>query len=142
MNEKEIADPEIQGQKTQEDVPPTDNPSVRTIWWCSGLAVVAWGLHLFVSYSLVEWYCRNQETMSNASMKLLLHGLTLALGLVAVACTVVSRNYSSRLKREKGGSQKAGRAKFMASFSTVFCGSMVAIILVQGIPNWVVALCW
>lgn len=111
-----------------------------TIAWSLVLSAAAWALHLFISYSFVEWHCRNTEVMSHATAKVILHGLTGALFLVALACTVQCVRASRRAKHTDEQVRNRRRL-FMLRFSAMFSALLAVTIVVQGLPNVLVALC-
>lgn len=119
-------------------------PTARRLWagWLIGAA--AWGLHLFLSYGLVELYCRNQEIATAASIKFILHSLTGACFFLAAYGGWLAWRTDHRLHdhaSEEGGDPGIQRSRFMARSGIMFSAFLAIIILVQGMPNLVFEPC-
>lgn len=140
MSKNEIEDTAVHGQKTYE-ADPGSRAKLGAVGRRMALGVAAWALHLFVSYSLVEWHCRNLGTLSHGTTKLILNTLTVVLFVLAVVAAVGSKRHGDRYAKEDAlGAGK--RPQFMAQFSALLCGFLAVVILVQGIPNLMVGLCY
>lgn len=138
MNKNEHAEPAIQDPKTENlDARTEADPNRRLSRWCSGLSVAAWGLHLFVTYSLVEWHCRTLA-LEDITVKVILYAVTAVLFLVAAFCTMISR---TKVQKEEKQISKKKEGLFSLTFTTWLSGFLSAVILVQGLPVFLVSLC-
>lgn len=101
------------------------------LWGGWGLGILAWLLHLMVSYGVVGWYCREERGPDPRFISLVLNGLTMGCGLLAVAGIVLAgRNLRDARRTEAGR-----RSRFMAHSGFLMSLLFLAIILMQGVPN-------
>jgi hypothetical protein len=125
--------------------PPTDThvaPTTGRLWTLWGLPIGAWGAHLFISYGFVEWYCQHQQEISPTMAKLILHGLTLIMLMVAATGGYLAWRTRARLKRV-GARDSQGRqpGPFMLNSGVLLALLMTLIILVTGSANLVMPVC-
>lgn len=140
MSKNEIDDTASHGQTTYE-ADPGSRAKLGAVGRCMALGVAAWALHLFISYSLVEWHCQNLGTLSHGTTKILLNTLTVAFLVLAVVAALISKRYGDdSIKTDP--SETGKRPQFMARFSALLCGFLAVVILVQGLPNVMVGLCY
>lgn len=105
------------------------------LWAGWMVATVAWILHLSISYSLVEWYCRNSEVLEAQTVKMMLHAVTGLSFLLAVFGAWFAWRTRKRLRAEPGLSE------FMAGSGVWYSLFLAVVILVEGIPNMVIPTC-
>lgn len=127
-------------QQKTEDVKPLGTSRLWAGWF---IAITAWGLHLFLSYSLVEWYCRNTEAISGGNAKFLLHSLTALCFLLALYGGWLAWSSMRQLQNRKSGLDNTlfTRSRFMAKSGILLSLFLAVIILVQGLPNLVLPPC-
>lgn len=109
---------------------------VAALWvgFLGGPAV--WFLHLVVSYSLVRYVCFTGAMW-------LMH-LTTAVSLLAAGAVIwlAWRNWQQTGRPlDAGGGGMEGRSRFMALIGLLFAASSLLLIVVQGIPNFVLDPC-
>lgn len=114
-----------------------DRPSTLKLWSGLGVPVLAWGLHLFLSYGLVEWYCENVGYLEVSTVKWLLHALTVAA--LVLGLWGVWLNWRNRQQLKRG--TKGGRAMFMVNGGLILGPFLMVVIVVQGLPNLVLMPC-
>ena len=111
---------------------------VLALWGGWVLAILAWLLHLRVSYGAVGWYCREQRELSPVLVSVGLNLWTLVCALLAVAGILLAR----RNLRSVGAADDAGRrSRFMGWSGYLMSLFFLAVILVQGLPNLVLGPC-
>lgn len=112
----------------------------NVIAWSLALAMLAWLLHLFLSYSFVEWHYQNMDVISHSTAKRILHGLTAFLGLIALTCTAVCIRARRRM-HWASEPVRARRQRFMLRLVTLLSAFLGFAIAVQSLPNLLVDLC-
>lgn len=119
---------------------PSESPqlSLTRLWsfWFS--AVAAWAVQLFVSYSLVEWYCVNAESISQNKIQAINLALTSVCFLIAFSSTIFAFRSAKKISSDDLSMQ---RIKFMVWGGMILSGFLGVTILMQGIPNLVLPLC-
>lgn len=127
-------------QQKAEDTKPVGTGRLWAGWF---IAIAAWSLHLFLSYSLVEWYCRNTAAISSVNAKILLHSLTALCFLLALYGGWLAWSSMRQLQNRKNALDNAFfiRSLFMAKSGILLSLFLAAVILVQGLPNLVVPPC-
>lgn len=127
-------------QQKTEDTKPVGAGRLWAGWF---IAIAAWGLHLFASYSLVEWYCRNAEAISSVSAKIILHSLTALCFLLALYGGWLAWSSVRQLQNRRNALDNTffTRSRFMAKSGILLSLFLAVIILVQGLPNLVLPLC-
>lgn len=139
MNKNQIDDAPAHGVATYEAH--TASKGKRSIIaWSLALAMLAWALHLFISYSFVEWHCQNTDVMTHSTAKRILHGFTAVLAVVAFACTALCIK-AGRHMHQADDPVGARRQRFMLRFATLLSAFLGAAIAVQSLPNLLVDLC-
>lgn len=104
---------------------------VLALWSGWVLGPMAWGVHLIASYLLVEPACR-------AGHRWALHGATLVTTLMALAGVFVAwRHWRGR--KAQAGDKKYIR--FLALGGVLISAFSVAIILAEGLPNFMLSPC-
>ncbi len=113
------------------------------LWAAWFIAIAAWGLHLFASYSLVEWHCRNPQTLSDITTKIMLHSLTVFCFLLALSAGGLAWRSIRTLRERKNSLSNTffTRSRFMATSGILLSLFLAVIILVQGLPNLVLPPC-
>lgn len=114
-----------------------EGPGNGRLWLGASLPVLGWGLHLFVSYGFVEWYCQNPGVMSNDAAIWLLLGVTAVSLALAVCGALLSWNSGKRLRI----ASEQGRKRFMAASGVLLGVFMIVIIITQALPNAMVPPC-
>lgn len=107
------------------------------LWTGWFIGPAAWGLHLLVSYVLVPWVCRTGEYWT-------LHGVTLVTFLLATAGMMISwRQWTSvgRGALTGPGDPSVRRVRFMAVGGLLISALSALIILVEGLPGFVLSAC-
>lgn len=127
-------------QQKTENAKPVGTPRLWAGWFT---AIGAWGLHLFLSYSFVEWYCRNMEVISGLNAKVILHSLTALCFLLALFGGWLALSSLLQLQNRKQGLDNTlfSRSRFMAVSGILLSLFLAVIILVQGLPNLVLLPC-
>ncbi len=113
-------------------------PQVKTLWLLASMGIVAWAVHLFASYALVEWYCQPGDVgrlLSGSMLSLLLMLLTVLCCGVALLGAFLSRH---RLKTVERGYR---RARFMLSAGLLLGLFLAMAILLQGWPLFFLSPC-
>ena len=108
-------------------------------WGGWAVATVAWVLHLIVSYSVVEWYCRRGGDIEPERVTLALNGLTLITALMAAAGIWLAWHNLRRVRQ--AGEDGRSRARFMAVSGILISTFFLVVILVEGIPPLVLGPC-
>lgn len=119
-------------------------PTASRLWAGWLVAVAAWGLQLFLSYGLVELYCRNQGIATPATIKLILHGLTGGMFILAFYGGWLAWRTEQSLAqgmKDEGSGTGVQRSRFLARSGIMFSAFLAAVILVQGLPNLVFEPC-
>jgi hypothetical protein len=111
-------------------------PGTGTLWLGWFIGIIAWGIHLFASYTLVEWYCNNSEVLQSSTVKLVLHGISIFTLVMAGYGVIFTWRLWRRWRTDS--STSLGRIAFMARSGLLMNIFMVAIIAVEGIPNFFV----
>lgn len=117
---------------------PSAEPIRPALLWFSALAPpLAWVLHNVVSYGLAAIFC-------SPGQSLLLHAVTVATALIALAAAVVgwrSRQRVRDIQWSDAGRIRVQRAYFMAHFGLISGLFFLVVILVEGIPNFYIDPC-
>jgi hypothetical protein len=120
-------------------------PGVVQLWSGWFIGVAAWGLHLFLSYALVEWYCVNPTVLQPATVKIGLHGLTIICFALALyggrLVWRIHRTLQVNGEEVSNGGRGWVRSRFMTCGGIMLTGFMAVLILVEGIPNFVFEPC-
>lgn len=114
-------------------------PGLAALWAGWWLAAVAWIIHLGASYTLVDWFCHNDTSLSPGTIIAVLHGLTLFTAALALAGAALA--WRNRLLIVRTGPDGNGRKRFMSIGGLVFSLFLTVIILVEGIPNFILRPC-
>ncbi|MCW8193915.1 hypothetical protein F6455_03835 [Proteobacteria bacterium 005FR1] len=115
-------------------------PGTGVLWLGWFIGIVAWVLHLSISYSLVEWHCQNPGVLQSSTLKLILHGTTLATLALAIAGIWLTWTNWQRC-RGGSGDTTVHRIIFMARSGCFMNVAMAVLIVVEGIPNFVFPVC-
>lgn len=115
-------------------------PKAGQLWAGWLVAAAAWGLHLLVSYGLVELVCKKPAILETVWVEIILHGLTILFFLLALSGAALGWHISRRLRTERKPSDH-GRSKFMATSGILLSLFFATVILVQGLPNMVLPTC-
>ena len=102
------------------------------LWGGWGLAILAWVLHLTVSYGVVGWYCQGQQGLDPGLVSIGLNLWTLLTALLAGAGIALARR---NLRASGKAAGPRGRSRFMAQSGYWMSLFFLAVILVQGLPN-------
>ena len=105
---------------------------ILALWGGWGLAILAWILHLSVSYVVVGWYCQGEQELSPRLITVGLNLLTLLTALLAGAGSVLAHR---NLRAARKGVGPRERSRFMARSGYLMSLFFFAVILVQGLPN-------
>ena len=126
------------------------------LWLGLLLAPLAWLIHIIVSPLLLEWYCRAPSHLSEQTISISLHLLTLFSALLALSsflfawlgkhalssntqtcntqtCNTQTCNTQSDDKNE--GPNSLSRKRFMGTLGMLLSLFLFALILLQGWPN-------
>lgn len=115
-----------------------DSTGVLRLWGGWGLAILAWALHLGVSYGIVGWYCERGRDIAPQTIEMILHGVTLITAFMAVTGIFLAwRN----LQEARRSADARSRSRFMAFAGVLSSSLFLFIILVQGLPILVLELC-
>lgn len=102
------------------------------LWAGVLIGPIAWALHLQISYMLVPWACEN-------GWQFIMHLVTLgSLGLAIVGGLIAWSNLK-RTGMQNGGNE--GSSRFLAYTGLLSSGLFMAVIIAQGIPNFIVSAC-
>ncbi|QJD58013.1 hypothetical protein HG264_03370 [Pseudomonas sp. gcc21] len=122
---------------TRADV--NSGPGVLALIGGWGLALAAWGLHLAISYSIVEWYCNRGGNVAPQSISLVLNIVALCMLVIAGAGLYLAwRNW--RAVRQLGH-EASSRSRFLAAGGPLISALMLGVIVMQSIPNLVLSPC-
>ncbi|MEH6388132.1 MULTISPECIES: hypothetical protein [Pseudomonas] len=114
-------------------------PGVLALTAGWGLAVAAWGLHLAISYSIVEWYCNRGGDYAPQSISLVLNIVALCMLILAGAgLYLAGRNL--RAVRQLGH-EASSRSRFLATGGPLISVLMLGVIVMQSVPNLVLSPC-
>ena len=105
-----------------------DRASIDSGW---GLGILAWALHLGLSYGVVGWYCREPRNIAAGEISLGLHAITLLCALLALTGIALARR-NLRVARQASHRE---RSRFMAWSGLISGCFFLVVILVQGWPN-------
>lgn len=94
----------------------------------------AWALHLMVSYLLVEPVCRSGGVGA-------LHAATAATLLMAVGGAVLSCRQLAPGRAPPSPRVAVERTRFLASGGVLISALSAAVILLEGVPNFIVSPC-
>lgn len=114
-------------------------PGTGILWLGWMVGIVAWGIHLFASYTLVEWYCQNSEVLQSSTAKLILHGISIAT--LAIAIYGIFLTWRLWRRWRTNGSTTLQRIAFMAQSGLLMNMFMAVLIVVEAIPNFVYPIC-
>lgn len=122
----------------------TDNnrycPKAGQLWAGWLVAAAAWGLHLLVSYGLVELVCEKPAILETVRVEIILHGLTILFFLLALSGAALAWRINKRL-RAQPRLPDPGRSEFMATSGILLSLFFAIVVLVQGLPNMVLPTC-
>lgn len=104
------------------------------IWAGWILGPTAWGIHLMVSYLLVEWVCRTGDDWA-------LHGVTLFTLILALFGAWLSWRRWSLAGRAWPGNDAQSRPRFLAVSGVIIGVLSALIILAEGIPTFFLDAC-
>jgi hypothetical protein len=112
------------------------------LWSGWGLAVAAWVLHLMSSYSLVEWYCHSGTDFPPGALYWTLNGITLLAAALALTGIILAWRNARRAGPDTSTTAEGpGRSRFMAITGIMISIFFLGIILMQGLPNFVLGPC-
>lgn len=118
---------------TEADNRATRHPLLLWTGWLMG--PLAWALHLMASYLLVPWVCSTGHYWS-------LHMVTLLTALLAAAGALIAWRQLRGAGRPAGhGKPYVRRVRFMAINGMIISGLSVLIILVEGLPTFILSAC-
>ena len=115
-------------------------PTAKKLWGYWLISMVAWAAQLFLSYSLVEWYCVNSETVSIKKIQ----AAILAITFVCLTLSTVSTTRAYRVVaiiRAQPESPLKSRNLFMVYGAVLLSGFLSVSILMQGLPNFILPMC-
>lgn len=113
------------------------NSRAGYLWLFWMVAILAWGVQLFVSYALVEWHCARPQALSNIALQWIIGLLTLSCLVVVLINLYNVLQYYRALKRLEG----RAREGFLAAGGVLLSAFLAATILVQGWPGLVLSTC-
>lgn len=115
-------------------------PGTGVLWLGWFIGIFAWVIHLFGSYTLVEWYCANPGVLQSSTVKMILHGTTLVTFAMAIYGVWLTWTLWKRC-RGYDGDATLRRIVFMARSGCFMNAAMAVLIAVEGIPNFVYPVC-
>ena len=117
-----------------------DQRRLLALWVGILVPPAAWSVHLLLGYLLVTVACAG--SWSELVLDLLLHGLTLVLGVVTIGSAVVAWR-AGQAEGEPGAASAEARERraFMAHVGTSLGALFLLLILAGDIPNFVVSPC-
>lgn len=121
----------------------------RDQWLGVGTGVIAWALHLFILYVLVDQVCRNGWLAFTAAGMTGLQFTSLVLTVIAIALTAAGGWLSWRGWRRVRAVRAAAapqsdtlsRTRFMTAAGMILSIGFIAVMLLTFIPSFVVAPC-
>ena len=111
-------------------------PGLLALWFGLLASPIAWALHLTLSYPLVPVVCA-------AGWELLLHAITAATALVALAAGWVSWRSLQQIREDPEAVpvQARSRGRFMAVSGLLLSALFLLVILVEGLPVFLLSAC-
>lgn len=104
------------------------------LWGGWVIGPVAWALHLMIGYLLVEPACRHGSVAA-------LHAVTAATLLVALGGALLSWRQLPPRGAQPSRSSAIERTRFMALGGVLISLLSAAVILVEGVPNFMLSPC-
>lgn len=101
------------------------------LWGGWVIGPVAWALHLMVSYLLVQPVCRGGGVAA-------LHAVTMATLLMALGGMALSWR---QLPGREAASSRIDRTRFLACGGVLISALSAAVILLEGVPNFMLSPC-
>ncbi len=122
---------------TESEASATSPVGPPRLWFGLLAGPIAWSLHLLVSYPLVPFICGTE-------WEFLLHVVTLFAALIALAGAVIayrSRQALDDEDHEETPTRVWRRASFMALAGMLLSSFFLFVIIVEGIPNFLLDPC-
>lgn len=117
-------------------------PGTVALWGGWGLAAAGWALHLGVSYGMVEWYCHSDTGMSPDTIYRALNATTLvSVSLALLGIILAWRNARRTAPENTATPEGFERKRFMAIAGMLLSLLFLGIILMQGLPNFILEPC-
>lgn len=106
------------------------------LWTGWVVGPVAWALHILLSYPLMEWVCRTDNYW-------VLHTLTLATLLMAAVGALVAWRQWTAVGRQwpDANGDPMTRTRFLAASGLIISGLSMLLIVIEGIPNFMLSAC-